>query len=236
LLLKSDIAETCLIGWLSYERIEFSGIGSARVPGEVSKMETKPSLLVRIRDPLDEEAWRTFMALYAPLIYRFGRRWGLQDADAADLTQEVLGEVMSGIRSFEYRPERGRFRDWLLLITRRRLARIVGLKARLPKPGLGSGIPDPVDESSPNPEWDEAFNERVLRVALRRIRPHFSSASWRAFERVWMEHRPATEAADELSMSVEAVYMAKSRILKRLEEEVRDIAEDFSWLDAIEAT
>ncbi len=56
-------------------------------------METKPSLLVRLRDPLDAEAWRTFVGLYAPLVYRYGRRRALQDADAADLTQEVMGEV-----------------------------------------------------------------------------------------------------------------------------------------------
>ncbi len=90
----------------------------------VSTMETKPSLLVRVRDPLDAEAWQTFVALYAPLVYRFLRRRSLQDADAADLTQEVMGEVSRAIRSFEYHPERGRFRDWLLLIiTRRRLIR-----------------------------------------------------------------------------------------------------------------
>ena len=69
---------------------------------------------------------------------------------------------------------------------------------------------------------------------LHRIRPHFEASSWQAFERVWLEHRSAAEAADELSMSIEAVYMAKSRILRRLEEEVQDIAEDFSWLDALE--
>lgn len=197
-------------------------------------METRPSLLVRIRDPLDAESWRTFVALYAPLIYRYSRAWGLQDADASDLTQEVLGEVLRGIRSFEYCPERGRFRDWLLLITRRRLIRFHGARARLPVPGLGSEWPEPAGAALPDHDWDAAFNERVLRVALRRIRPGFGSGVWRAFERVWIELCPAAEAADELSMSVEAVYMAKSRVLKRLEEEVREIAEEFSWLDAPE--
>src|SRR5438445_334154 len=70
---------------------------------------------------------------------------------------------------------------------------------------------------------------------LVRLRDPLDAEAWRAFERVWLEHRSAAETADELSMSIEAVYMAKSRILRRLEAEVEDIAEDFSWLDAIEA-
>ncbi len=86
-------------------------------------MQTRPSLLIRLRDVADADAWRTFVATYAPLVHRFGRRQGLQDADAADLTQDVLGEVCRAIRSFEYEPARGRFRDWLLVITRRRSAR-----------------------------------------------------------------------------------------------------------------
>jgi RNA polymerase sigma factor (sigma-70 family) len=206
------------------------------VLGMVSTMETKPSLLVRVRDPLDADAWRTFVALYAPLVYRYGRRRGLQDADASDLTQEVMGEVARAIRSFEYQPQRGRFRDWLLIIARRRLIRFFANQVRRPASGLGAELPDPRGDDEPDQDWNEAFNARVLRVALHRIRPHFEASSWCAFERVWIERRPAAEAADELSLSIEAVYMAKSRILRRLEVEVREIAEDFSWLDAMETS
>jgi RNA polymerase sigma factor (sigma-70 family) len=199
-------------------------------------METKPSLLVRVRDPLDGEAWRTFVALYAPLVYRFLRRRSLQDAGAADLTQEVMGEVSRAIRSFEYQPDRGRFRDWLLIITRRRLIRFHEQRARMPGLVSAAELPEPAGVDMPDADWDEAFHARVLRVALHRIRPHFEASSWQAFERVWLEHRPAAETADALSLSIEAVYMAKSRILRRLEAEVHDIAEDFSWLDALEAS
>jgi RNA polymerase sigma factor (sigma-70 family) len=205
-------------------------------PGIVSTMETKPSLLIRLRDPLDAEAWRTFVGLYAPLVYRYGRRRALQDADAADLTQEVMGEVARDIRSFNYQPERGRFRDWLLTIARRRLIRLQSRRARHPAASLELELSAPSGEDEPDPEWNEAFNAQVLRMALRRIRPHFEASSWRVFERIWLEHHSAAEVADELSMSIEAVYMAKSRILRRLEEEVVEIAERFSWLDVIGAS
>jgi RNA polymerase sigma-70 factor (ECF subfamily) len=98
--------------------------------GEIVNAETRPSLLLRVRDSGDADAWRTFMTIYAPLVYGYVRRRGLQDADAADLTQDVMGEVARVIRSFEYQPARGRFRDWLFLIARRRLMRFSGRQAR----------------------------------------------------------------------------------------------------------
>src|SRR6266478_5257828 len=78
---------------------------------------TRPSLLVRIRDPGDREAWRQFVALYAPLMHGLARQRGLQDADAADLTQEVLGAVALGAPTFVYDPGRGSFRGWLYTVT-----------------------------------------------------------------------------------------------------------------------
>jgi RNA polymerase sigma factor (sigma-70 family) len=213
-----------------------------------SALHTHPSLLVRVRDPGNDEAWRTFVDIYAPLVYRFVRRRGLQDADAADLSQEVMGEVARSIRAFEYRPDRGRFRDWFFLITRRRLARFFGRRSRRSEEHYQTEeleeavIPAPdadwagALDNPPDPDWAEAFNNRILDAALVRIRPQFEDLTWLAFERVWLENRTAAETADELSMRIHSVYVAKSRVLKRLAEEVRDIVEDFTWLDDFKRT
>src|SRR5579871_4356417 len=91
-----------------------------------SALETRPSLLIRLRNPQDAEAWSLFVDLYGALVFRACRRRGLQDADATDVTQEVLIEVVHSIRTFVYQPERGRFRDWLWTIAQRRLARFFG--------------------------------------------------------------------------------------------------------------
>src|SRR5262245_51158989 len=88
-----------------------------------SALHTRPSLLVRLRDAGDSASWQTFVDLYGPVLYRYARRRGLQDADATDVAQEVLAEVARCIRAFEYQPERGRFRDWLGTVLCRRLAR-----------------------------------------------------------------------------------------------------------------
>jgi RNA polymerase sigma factor (sigma-70 family) len=193
--------------------------------------ETRPSLLVRIRDPRDCAAWQTFVEIYAPLIYGFARRRGLQDADAADVGQEVLAEVARCIRSFEYRPELGRFRDWLGVLVRRQIHRFRDRQRAAPV-GAAAGAETPGDrpqdpQSPPvDPEWSDAFKATILYVALERVRPHFETATWRAFECVWLNHQPAAEAAAQLDVAIETVYVAKSRVLKRLEEEVRLLAED----------
>src|SRR4051812_22913017 len=82
---------------------------------------TRASLLLRLRDPRDEAAWKEFLDLYAPLIYGFARKQGLQDADAVDLSQDVLGAVLNTVGQLEYDPRRGSFRNWLFTIVWRRL-------------------------------------------------------------------------------------------------------------------
>src|SRR5947209_13096749 len=83
---------------------------------------TRASLLLRLGDPQDGEAWRQFVDLYAPLVYGFARRQGLQDADAADLSQDILSLVACAIGRVEYDPHKGAFRNWLFTIVRRRLS------------------------------------------------------------------------------------------------------------------
>src|SRR5688500_8799823 len=97
--------------------------------------ETRASLLVRIRDPRDGGAWRQFVALYEPLIREFARKRGLQDADAADLTQTVMAAVSEAIRRLDYDPRRGTFRGWLLGVTRNQMLKLLARERRQPHGG-----------------------------------------------------------------------------------------------------
>jgi RNA polymerase sigma-70 factor (ECF subfamily) len=199
---------------------------------ELASPLTSPSLLLRIRDPADVVSWGTFVNLYAPLIYRYGRRRGLQDADAADMTQEVLARVARAIRDFSYDPERGRFRDWLGLLTHREL--LTAQKKR-DRQAAGNGDPggplDQVEAVAADSTWADEFNDYLLQAALRRIRPDFEPQTWNAFELVWNRGRPAPEVARELGVPVATVYVAKSRVLKRLREEMLLLAEDVPCLN-----
>jgi RNA polymerase sigma-70 factor (ECF subfamily) len=191
-------------------------------------------LLVRIRNADDEEAWQTFVAIYAPLVYGYARRHGLQDADAADLTQETMSEVARSMRSFEYHPEKGRFRDWLRTIARRRLLRFDHRKRRLTEHSCDGDAIEGIAGQDVDEDWDGAFSSQVLQAGLERAKPHFEPTTWRAFERVWLDGQTPAETAQELAMGITSVYLAKSRVLKRLEQEIRQIADEFTWLDSIE--
>src|SRR6266481_6560979 len=83
---------------------------------------TRASLLLRLRDPRDGAAWTQFVDLYGPLVYGYARKQGLQDADAADLSQDVLGAVAGAVGRLEYDPLRGAFRNWLFTVVRRKLS------------------------------------------------------------------------------------------------------------------
>ncbi len=192
---------------------------------------TRPSLLLRLRNPRDSEAWRTFVETYTPLVYAYCRRRGLQASDVADVTQEVMAQVLRSIAEFSYEPQRGRFRDWLGTITRTKLARFLARNARAGKgEGGDAGAEDltlHVEAPETDTLWTEGFHARVLEVAMTRARPDFQEATWTIFEHAWVSGQAAPDVAQELGVPIESVYIAKSRVLKRLRTEVVTLAEDY---------
>jgi RNA polymerase sigma-70 factor (ECF subfamily) len=192
--------------------------------------QTRASLLLRIRDNRDAEAWGQFVEIYAPLVYALARRHGVQDADAADLTQEVLQTVLRSAPTFVYDPARGSFRGWLLTVARNRLRKWANDEKR---PTLGcdsaearralEGQPAPAEEVS---RWEQEYRQRLFEWAAEKVRPSFRPATWQAFWRTAVEYQDAHAVAAELGMSVGAVYIARSRILARIKEEIQLLPED----------
>ncbi|HMF12294.1 MAG TPA: sigma-70 family RNA polymerase sigma factor [Gemmataceae bacterium] len=183
---------------------------------------TRPSLLVRIRDAGDREAWRQFVDVYAPLVYKFARRRGLQDADAADLTQDVLQAVAGASKRLVYDPERGTFRAWLYTVARNKLRNFLLARQRR----RDDGDPGLLDEQLAREEeelWEREYEQRLFDWATEQVRGHFQESTWRAFWMTAVENRGAADVAAELGLSVGAVYIAKSRVLARLREEIQRI-------------
>lgn len=189
---------------------------------------TRASLLVRIRDSDDEQAWSQFVELYAPLIYGFARKQGLQDADAADVTQEVLRTVSAAAKALEYDPKRGSFRGWLFTVCRTRLLNFVGSRQRL-TPGTGDTAMQGVLQEVPSEDaglsslWEQDYERRLFAWAAEQVQREVQSSTWQAFWRTAVDAREPQVVARELGMNVASVYLAKSRVMARLKERIRHV-------------
>jgi RNA polymerase sigma-70 factor (ECF subfamily) len=190
---------------------------------------TCASLLVRLRDPRDEAAWRDFVDRYASLVYGYARKQGLQDADAADLTQEVLGAVASGIGRLEYDPARGAFRNWLFTIVRRRLADWWAARGQQVQ-GSGDSATSQLLHRCPaadgmESQWQAEWERRLFALACNQVRATVTDTTWEAFWRTAVAGQSGKQVAGDLGLSVAAVYLARRRILMRLREQVQLLQE-----------
>jgi RNA polymerase sigma-70 factor (ECF subfamily) len=191
-------------------------------------LTTRASLLLRLRDPGDDRAWVEFIDLYAPLIRRIARRGGLQDADAADLEQEVFRAVAGAIGRYDPDPARGSFRGWLLRIARNLLLNLLAARRRHPPPGGGTdmlslleAVPDPKSQDST--VFEAEYRRRTFEWAAEQVREEFKPATWQAFWRTAVKNEEPSAVAADIRLSVGAVYVARSRVLARIRTKVEEV-------------
>jgi RNA polymerase sigma factor (sigma-70 family) len=193
-------------------------------------MQTRASLLMRIRDPHDSRAWMEFVNLYAPLLHAYALKSRMQDADAADLAQDTLRLVLRAAPEFVYEPTRGSFRGWLFTIARNEIRKFVTRKRNRDR---GSGDSEvrqmlaehPVDEPTEQ-EWDREYQLHLFHWAAKRVKPEFKPSSWQAFWKTVVDHEPIETVAESLGISTGAVYIARSRVTARLRQEIETVQED----------
>lgn len=184
---------------------------------------TSSSLLVRLQqDPADQTAWAEFVRRYGTRIQGWCYRWGLQEADAQEVAQEVLLKLTRAMQVFRYDPSQ-RFRGWLKTIAHHAWQDLARRQKLIP-PGGDTGADDPMQSLAARDDlavWvEKEYEQELLERALDRVRPRVQAHTWDAFRLTALDGLPGTEVAARLGMAVTSVYKAKSNVQKLLEAEV----------------
>lgn len=195
--------------------------------------DTRPSLILRLRDPQDALAWSEFAEVYEPLVYRWARSMSMQDADAREATQEVMLRLARAVDM--WKPDsQGSFRGWLYRVARNIMLRHLEGLRRHPKGSGDTAQVRMLHEMAASDEgsavFDTEFRRHVFAWATQKIRPDFEPLTWDAFWSTFVEQQSISDVSEHLGCSKGAVYIARSRVMKRLRETVqRQLDQD--WAD-----
>jgi RNA polymerase sigma-70 factor (ECF subfamily) len=183
---------------------------------------TSISLLERLRQPGEQEAWERFVELYTPLLFHWARHIGLQESDAADLVQDVFTCLVQKMPQFVY--DRGKsFRAWLRTVTFNRWRDNQKQRGKEPLARNGSSLQGLASPETFDSFWEEEYRRYLVGRALQLMRLEFQPTTWQACWEFVVADKPAAQVAAELGISENAVYLAKARVLRRLREELKDL-------------
>ena len=191
-----------------------------------SPPETRASLILRLPDAADVAAWDELVAIYGPLVFRLAVRQGLQPADADDLAQEVFAAIARSVSQWLDRPDRGSFRAWLLRIARNTAVNFLTRRCHRPLATGGDEAAEmlaevPLAESDLSSDFDLEYRREVFAWAAGQVRGSVADSTWQAFWLTHVEGLAIGDAAGQLGVSVGSVYVARSRVMNRLQELVK---------------
>lgn len=187
--------------------------------------------MLRLRDATDHEAWSEFLRDYGPMLYRFVRSRGLQDADAADIVQDVVRRVGNAIQRLDYAKQKGGFRAWLFTITRNRLFTYFEQRQRLGPTGNDTAQLEILSQAAEasndlHDAWEREYMRQLAGRAMQEVEQEVEPQTWAAFQATAVDGQAAARAAQQLGMSTGAVYVAKSRVIARLKTVIERLQEE----------
>ena len=192
--------------------------------------ETSLSLLDRVRQSSDFKSWQRLVELYTPLMRGWLRSYGVQDADAEDLIQDVLAVVAREISQFDHNQRPGAFRNWLRTMVVHRLRHLWRSNGNRQVAAGGTSMLEHLqqleDETSQVSRiWNEQHDRDVIARLVETVRPTFLPKTWEAFHRQMFDDQPPQQVAAELGMTLGSVYMARSRVLNALRREAAGLVD-----------
>jgi RNA polymerase sigma-70 factor (ECF subfamily) len=191
---------------------------------------TSQSLLERLRDRTDAQAWQRLLAVYEPWLRGWLSRHDLQAADVEDVLQEILTVVSAKLPEFVHNGQPGAFRTWLRAILTNQVRHFLrGQRTRQAVLSTHAGtdwleqLDDP--QSDLSRQWDQEHDQQLVRRMLASIQAEFNPTTWQVFQMLVLEDRPTAEVAQQLGLTPNAVYVAKARVLARLRTELRGLVD-----------
>ena len=189
--------------------------------------KTSASLILKVANQRDFEAWNRFSSIYEPLVYRIALAKGLQTADAEDLVQEVMTRVARSVGKWEPDSGKGTFRGWISTIARNLVVDFLRRKTRTPVTSdrteirkLVEGVSDTENELE---YFDREYERQLFINASNDIRGYFAQSTWQAFWETAVKNEPIARVANRLGMSPGAIYVARSRVMSRLKRRIQAI-------------
>lgn len=185
-------------------------------------LETRASLLARIRNPEDQAGWREFDRVYRRLLCGVARRWGLNETEAEDVAQDTMVSVLKSMPGFEYRPETCSFKSWLRRLTESRIVDFLRRRQsaeggrRGVEGGLGNGkaVEEMADPHEPDLEavWEAEWREAVVELALVKLKCRVRPQPYQIFYLLAVKEQSAREVARRLGVSLARVYVTRFRV------------------------
>ncbi|MDA1229686.1 MAG: sigma-70 family RNA polymerase sigma factor [Planctomycetota bacterium] len=190
--------------------------------------DTRDSLIAQVQNPANREAWEQFTAIYRPVVYRLARTRGLQDADAEDLAQQVLLAIARAIPDWQRNNSQTRFRHWLNRIAKNVILNALTRGAKEPAVGgsgfmnLLRGVTQPDDIES---QIELEYRRQVYRQAAEIVRDAVQGHTWSIFVMTIIEGQSTEIVANKMQTTIGNVHAIRSRIMRRLQDAVKDIQE-----------
>ncbi len=189
--------------------------------------DTRDSLLMRVANPSDQCAWEQFARIYRPVVYNVARMRGLQDADAQDVAQQVLVAVARTLSTWKRRDESTLFRHWLCRIARNTT---INMLTRQPLDRAVGGVDSKAERETEqravgglDSQIEREYRRQICRQAAEIVRSRADAVTWQAFALTMIDGLTIAEAAGQLDRSEAVIYAARSRIMRRLKDTVKEL-------------